>query len=126
MPGAPGRKHVSKSTSRSAVTVPLHHLEIQGPIEDGADRVVLVLSGDIDLQTAPDLRDYIKAAGAPGAPVVIDLRDVRFVDSPGLGTLIYCARVLEATGSRLVLRAPQDHVRDLLHLVSLDMLLTIE
>jgi anti-sigma B factor antagonist len=108
------------------VTVPLHHLEIQGPIDDDGDRVVLILSGDIDLQTAPDLRDQIKAAAAPGAPVVIDLRDVRFVDSPGLGTLIYCGRALEATGSKLVLRAPQGHVRDLFDLVSLHALFTIE
>ena len=106
--------------------VPPHHLEIQGPTDDDGDRIVFVLSGDIDLRTAPDLRDRIKGVAASGASVVIDLRDVRFVDSPGLGTLIYCGRALEETGAELVLRGPRGPVRELFDLVSLESLVTIE
>jgi anti-sigma B factor antagonist len=107
------------------MTIPQHHLEIHGPIDDGG-RKVLVLSGDVDLATAPGLRERIEEAGVGGVTVVIDLRDVRFMDSPGLGTLIYCRQVLEQHGSALVARSPQGDVRDLFDIVQLDSVFPIE
>ena len=60
--------------------------------------------GDIDLQTAPELRRHIERAAEPGEDLVIDLRQVTFIDSPGLGTLIHCDRVRRERGGRLVLK----------------------
>ncbi len=102
-----------------------HHLEIDGPTDEGG-RNVLRLSGDIDLATAPGLRDRITEASTGPTTVVIDLRDVRFMDSPGLGILIYCRDVLEANGSALVARSPMGHVRQLFDFVHAEQILTIE
>lgn len=105
--------------------LPRHQLQVRGPVADGTERVLLV-SGDVDLQTAPMLRESILAAAEEGASVVIDLRGVRFMDSPGLGTVIYCQQVLEGRGSTLVARAPQSQVRDLFAMVQLETIIEID
>lgn len=105
---------------------PQHHLEIRHSTDD-AGRVVLDLAGDLDLQTAPELRDRVKAAGEAGATtVVLDLRHVEHMDSPGVGMLIYCNRLLERSGSHLVARSPRTAVRELFELVQLDSIITLE
>ena len=102
-----------------------HHLEIQ-VIDDDTDRPVLALSGDVDLRTAPRLRDRIDAVAADATTVVIDLQEVRFMDSPGLGTLIYCHQRLAAQETELVVRAPTGPVKELFDMVRLDAIVPIE
>lgn len=105
---------------------PQHHLEIRDTTDD-AGRVVLDLSGEVDLETAPELRDRIRAAGeAGGMTVVLDLRGVEHMDSPGVGMLIYCHQLLQRNGSHLVARSPRPAVRELLELVRLDSIITLE
>lgn len=64
-----------------------------------------------------------EGAAGPGTRVVIDLRDVRFMDSPGLGTLVFCHRAMEAAGSYLSVRHAEGDVRDLLVLTHAERLL---
>jgi anti-anti-sigma factor len=99
-----------------------HTLELE-EATDPEGRVLLTAAGDVDLETAPGLRDRIEAAGAAGLDVVLDLREVRFMDSPGLGTLIYCYQRQAERGSRLLVRSPQGHVRELFDVVGLAHLL---
>ena len=59
------------------------------PVRREGDTVVLAASGDFDLATAPHLRERLQDLLAGGAQrVVVDLRDVAFVDSIGLGVLV--------------------------------------
>jgi anti-anti-sigma factor len=65
----------------------------------------LTLSGEIDLAVAPDLRDAgakLAKAVAPG-PLEIDLGDVTFIDSSGLGALISVRNAARDCGTHLVL-----------------------
>lgn len=87
---------------------------------------MLHLHGDVDLKTAPQLRDRVIAVGESGDDVVIDLLDVRFMDSPGLGTLIYCHQQLAEHGSTLVVRSPRADVRQMFEVVRLETVITIE
>ena len=104
---------------------PTHHLVVD-LATDEQGRKVLVTSGDIDLQTAPLLRRHIDRAAEPGEDLVIDLRQVTFIDSPGLGTLIHCDRVRRERGGQLVLRDPSGPVRDLFEVVRLANVIEIE
>jgi anti-sigma B factor antagonist len=106
-------------------SVPRHHLQVRGPVKEGSERILLI-TGDVDLQTAPQLRERILAAAEEGASVVLDLRGVRFMDSPGLGTVIFCHQALAGAGSTLVARAPQSQVRDLFEMVQLDTIIEID
>jgi anti-sigma B factor antagonist len=52
-------------------------------------RTVVAVGGEIDVYTAPRLRDTITSLIAGGAHhLVIDLSDVEFLDSTGLGVLV--------------------------------------
>jgi anti-anti-sigma factor len=104
---------------------PTHHLDIQSATDD-AGQPVLVLDGDVDLKTSDQLRDAVEQAAATATTVVIDLRSVRFMDSPGLGTIIFCHQRLAADDVALVVRHPQGHVRELFDMVQLDTLVSIE
>ncbi len=55
----------------------------------GSDRFVITVSGEVDLASSPDLDTSIIAAIASGAAsVVIDLTNVSFMDSSGLGVIV--------------------------------------
>ena len=55
----------------------------------GSDRYVITVSGEVDLATSPDLDAAIIAALDSGAgSFVVDLTDVSFMDSSGLGVIV--------------------------------------
>jgi anti-sigma B factor antagonist len=55
----------------------------------GSDRNVITVSGEVDLATSPDLDAAIIAGLDSGAgSLVVDLTDVSFMDSSGLGVIV--------------------------------------
>lgn len=68
---------------------------------------VTAVSGRIDLRSAPELRDEAMAAlVAGGGSLRLDLSDVEFIDSSGLGVLIGIQRESHRLDGRLQLVAP--------------------
>jgi anti-sigma B factor antagonist len=57
---------------------------------DGQDVPVVAVRGELDLDSAPDLRSALIEAidEHPGRQVVVDLEGVDFIDSAGLGVLV--------------------------------------
>jgi anti-sigma B factor antagonist len=60
--------------------------------------VVVVVSGEHDVYTAPSLRDHIQSVIEEKAPFVIDLTPATFVDSSILRVLLEARRQAEETG----------------------------
>jgi anti-sigma B factor antagonist len=84
-------------------------------LSDGA--AILVLSGEIDLATAPKMVSRFQELADKGLTnVIIDAREVRFIDSTGLHGLIEGKRIIHEKGSQIVL-VPSPQVRRLLELV---------
>jgi anti-sigma B factor antagonist len=82
--------------------------------------------GDLDIVTADDVKRQLAAMVETGTPIVtLDLGDVHFVDSSGLGALVAVHHFAEAKGAQLVVKSPPDHVRNLFNLTRLDNLLTV-
>ena len=93
--------------------------------EDG--RAVIGLRGEIDAASAPELRAVAAGLIDEGhADVVLDLRDVAFMDSTGLGEFVTVMKQLQDRGGVLTLTAPTAHVRRMLAISGLDHLLRIE
>ncbi len=87
---------------------------------------VVRVAGEIDVRTAPSLRHALDRAVADGTgDVVLDLSEVGFVDSSGLGVILGRYRRMP-DGRFLVLRAPRNHVRTLLEIAGVTRLLTVE
>ena len=74
---------------------------------------VIRLRGELDLQSARPTRDEVVALLEPDRRVVVDLSDVSFMDSSGLGSLVYALREAKAVGATLVVANPQPWVRKL-------------
>lgn len=71
---------------------------------------VVTVSGEIDVATAPSLRDRLQSRVAGGdATIVVDLLGVSFLDSTALGVLVGALkRCREAGGDlRLVIAEPR-------------------
>jgi anti-sigma B factor antagonist len=74
--------------------------------------IVVAVAGDVDIQTAPQLRECLDALVADGRmAVVVDLAGVNFLDSSALGVLIAVQRQLIDAGGELRLARPRPHVR---------------
>jgi anti-anti-sigma factor len=75
---------------------------------------LLLLRGELDLAAAAMLRTRVEAAATRG--LIIDLREVTFIDSSALRELLNARQALERHGSRLVLSGVPAPVRRLLDL----------
>ena len=83
-------------------------LELRIEEDQGAPR--LVAAGELDLATAAELEAGLKQleSGAP-AVLVLDLRELEFMDSTGLRTVIAADARARERGARLVVvRAPEE------------------
>lgn len=99
-----------------------------------AGRTVLRVTGEIDVYTAPELRQRLLALIEPGdgggAPppvrhLVIDLSKVEFLDSTGLGVLVGGLKRLRALGGTLVLVCAQARILKIFQITGLDGIFTI-
>jgi anti-sigma B factor antagonist len=82
---------------------------------------VLEVKGEVDLYTSPQLRDKVTEMIEQGqGRIIIDLTDVGFMDSSGLGVLVTALkRVRERDGS-LALVCPEGSVHKVLTITGLD------
>jgi anti-anti-sigma factor len=82
---------------------------------------VVAPTGRLDVAGAPALKDAISEVVKNGPPrVVIDMEGVSFVDSTGLGSVIAALKQIRNTQGELRLAAPNQQVRVVLELTTLD------
>jgi anti-anti-sigma factor len=82
---------------------------------------ILSLSGSFTNTTAAAARQWLDEATAqPPAYVVVDLADVRFLDSTALSTLVYAMKRARAQGGDLRLCRLQQPVRMIFEMTRLD------
>lgn len=83
------------------------------------DVTVLKLAGEFDLGGLSTFNEALAAVDPSAARVVIDLSELTFVDSTGLGCFARSHNELEARGAKLVLRAPSRAVRRVIDVLDL-------
>jgi len=94
------------------------------PLEEHRHAVVLHVDGELDVRTAPPLREelrrLIRHDGAEGAPsVVVDLRGVTFMDSYALGVLVQCHKLARAHRRTFVLVSTSPRVEQLFRITGM-------
>jgi anti-sigma B factor antagonist len=73
---------------------------------------VIKSSGKIAISESQKFKQQIKnIVDTKPNVLVIDLKEVTFLDSIGLGVLVFALNTLRAIGSRLILLAPSEAVR---------------
>lgn len=80
---------------------------------------ILRVAGELDLGNAARVGEVLGAHADAPAAVVIDLREVTFMDSTGVRELLEARRLTEESGGRLALLAPSRPVQRVLELSQL-------
>ena len=99
-------------------------MEVSVSTEDG--RSVVRLVGEVDTYTVPDVRAaFERVSLTPGGTVVVDLREVTFIDSSGLGAVIGLYHRARESGARLRLVCDGVSLR-LVRLTRLDQVIDVD
>lgn len=103
-------------------SVPAIGLEVGIDYDGGC--VVLALAGEIDVYSAPVLRENLMALGAAGHHrIALDLGSMAFCDSTGLGLLVGAVKRATAGGGGLAVFSPPEHFMKVLRITGLSKVL---
>jgi anti-anti-sigma factor len=87
---------------------------------------ILTVSGELDLRTSPELEERLGQAFDAGVELVIlDLRQIEFMDSTGLRVLLASHQRAQESGRRFALVRGADQVERVLTLTGVRDLLTV-
>jgi anti-anti-sigma factor len=82
---------------------------------------VIALTGEVDFYAAPDFKEHVLAAIAGGKRrLVVDLRNVRLMDSSGIGVLFATLKRLRTLGGQLAIVSDYAEVDSLFEIIGLD------
>ena len=86
----------------------------------GAVKTIVYVGGEIDVYTASKLRDKISELVAAGAyDIVVDMQQVEFLDSTGLGVLVGGLKKVRAHDGSLRLVCNQDRLLKIFRITGL-------
>ena len=98
-------------------------------VDDSRSRtphVVVSVRGEVDIATAPKLREKLVELASQGAQqVVVDLEGVEFLDSTGLGVLIGGMKRLRGLDGDLTLVCTQPRILKVFEITGLNRAFTI-
>jgi len=81
---------------------------------------IVAVGGEIDVYTAPKLRDKISELVATGSyDIVVDMHEVEFLDSTGLGVLVGGLKKVRAHDGSLRLVCNQDRLLKIFRITGL-------
>ena len=86
----------------------------------GGQVLIVKLSGDIDLQHSPKLRQLLQAKVSARVPLLLlDFTEVAYIDSSGLATLVEYYKNSRGYSGRLAVAGLSNRVRSIFDLVRL-------
>ena len=95
-------------------------MEVSVSSRPSGDRTVVHVAGEIDVYTAPTLREELAGLVDDGkTDIVVDLTDVSFMDSTGLGVLVGALKRVRTTGGDLKLVIDQEKVLKVFRITAL-------
>jgi len=95
----------------------LHH-------DDHGAVSAVTVTGELDLASAPEFRNMVRELMGRGMRILtVDLADTEFIDSSGLGALLWAEHRLQAVGGELVVLHAQATVERSFRLAGLDAML---
>jgi anti-anti-sigma factor len=93
----------------------------------GRGRAAVVrVGGRLDARTSPRLLEHCLAARASGGHLVLNLADVTFLSSSGVGVLLVLTEKVRADGGTLRLASPSPAVKAPLELLNLHRFLAMD
>jgi anti-sigma B factor antagonist len=85
------------------------------------DLSVLRISGEIDIHTAPKLKKFFKQLLEKGQhKIILNLNKVRYIDSTGLGTIVYLSQEIAKFKGLVRLVSQNPHLKKIFGVAGLD------
>ncbi|MCB0978710.1 MAG: STAS domain-containing protein [Acidimicrobiales bacterium] len=101
-------------------------MDLQLDVSEHGEWSVLRVGGEIDVATAPGLRQRLVALVGEGRyRIVVDMSQVDFIDSTGLGVLIGTLKRVRSHGGELHLVCDVDRVVRVFEITGLDTIFTM-
>jgi anti-sigma B factor antagonist len=94
--------------------------ELTVTVRDERGAAVVEVAGAVDLTTVAPLRERLFEVAEQGQPLIVDLNQVSFMDSAGLGVLIGATHRVDARGGSLHAVCSRPQTRKLLWLTGVD------
>lgn len=102
-------------------------MNLQIDIEEQKNKTIVSLGGELDIYTAPSLKEkLLELISEEGHTLEVDLENVSYMDSTGIGVFINVFKNATATKSHLRLINLTDRVSRLFEITGLDELIEIE
>ncbi|MEQ6376712.1 STAS domain-containing protein [Bacillaceae bacterium S4-13-56] len=102
-------------------------MDLSVTVENKDQEMVLVLAGEIDAYTAPQLKEkLLPLTQEEGAVVKIDLTDIQYMDSTGLGVFISALKSTKEHNSSMKLVNLQERVYRLFKITGLIEIMDID
>lgn len=96
-------------------------MELGLEVAEVSSHVVVRVSGEIDISTAPRLREAIVSLLAEGrTQIAVDLRGVDFLDSTGLGVLVGGLKRARSAGGELRVISTSPRIEKVFAITGLD------
>jgi anti-sigma B factor antagonist len=89
------------------------------------DPSVMHVGGDLDVYTAPQLKDALDKVGLAGKTIVLDLSAVHFIDSTALGVLVSTLQQSRAQDGELCLVMDDPYLLKIFRITGFDSLFPI-
>jgi len=87
---------------------------------------VVSITGDVDLETSPKLRDFLKPKSAKKTPsLLLDFAGVNYIDSSGLATLIEYYQAIQGHKGKLALASLSPRVKNVFEIVRLEQIFSL-
>ena len=91
-----------------------------------ADKTVVTAAGELDVHTAPSLQSAVDPVSQrAGAALVVDLSQVGFIDSTGLGVLVATLKHVRQVGGSLDVVVTAPRVLKVFALTGLDVVIPL-
>ena len=94
-------------------------------IEAREDPSVIHVSGDLDVYTAPQLKEALDNMGLAGKTIVLDLSAVHFIDSTALGVLVSTLQQSRAHDGEFCLVMDDPYLLKIFRITGFDSLFSI-
>ena len=96
-------------------------MELDIRVERDGATCVVTLQGEVDVYTAPRLKDTLVEAIEDGcAYVIVNLEDVAFIDSSGLGVLVGALRRAKERSGAIRLVCTKESILKIFRITGLD------
>ena len=108
----------------SETTNPSPAFSVEVRDQDGVP--VVFVRGEVDVHTAPQLRETVRRLLDDGAStLLVDMEQTEFIDSTGLGVLLGAAKELQQAGGRFTLARPSKAVSKILSVTGMSELFDV-